>query len=145
MLPGAHLVNCRRDPVENCLACFRQSFQQELGFTYDLAEMASFWRDYDRLMRIWHQRFPGLIHDLVHEKLIAEPETEIRALLDFCGLPFDAACLNFHESERNVRTASAAQVRQPLRSDTARTGRYGALLDPLRAMLAREAAPGALR
>jgi tetratricopeptide (TPR) repeat protein len=145
MLPGAHLVNCRRDPVENCLACFRQSFQQELGFTYDLAEMASFWRDYDRLMHIWHQRFPSLIHDLVHEKLIADPEIEIRALLDFCGLPFDAACLNFHESERNVRTASAAQVRQPLRSDTARTSRYGALLDPLRAMLARETAPPALR
>jgi len=145
MLPGAHLVNCRRDPVENCLACFRQSFQQELGFTYDLAEMASFWRDYDRLMHSWHQRFPGLVHDLVHEKLIADPETEIRALLDFCGLPFDPACLNFHESERNVRTASAAQVRQPLRSDTARTSRYGALLDPLRAMLARETTPPAFR
>jgi len=140
MLPGAHLVNCRRDAVENCLACFRQSFQQELGFTYDLAEMASFWRDYDRLMRIWHQRLPGCIHDVVHERLIADQDTEIRALLDFCGLPFDAACLNFHEVERNVRTASAAQVRQPIRGDTARAGRYGALLDPLRAMLARDAA-----
>jgi Flp pilus assembly protein TadD len=140
MLPGAHLVNCRRDPIENCLACFRQSFQQELGFTYDLAEMASFWRDYDRLMRIWHQRSPGVIHDVVHERLIADQETEIRALLDFCGLPFDAACFSFHEVERNVRTASAAQVRQPIQSDTARAGRYGALLDPLRAMLARDAA-----
>ena len=59
-VPGARLVNCRRDPVENCLACFRQSTsQQELGFTYDLAEIASFWRDYDRLMRAWHRRFPA--------------------------------------------------------------------------------------
>ena len=136
MLPGAKIVNCRRDPVENCLACFRQSFAKELGFTYDLAEIASFWRDYDRLVKIWHQRYPGRIHDLVHERLIADPETEIRALLDFCGLPFDDACLRFHEVERNVRTASAAQVREPLRADTARADRYGALLDPLRAMLA---------
>jgi tetratricopeptide (TPR) repeat protein len=139
MLPGARLINCRRDPVENCLACFRQSFAQELGFTYDLAEIASFWRDYDRLMRTWHQRYPGYIHELVHERLVADPETQIRALLDFCGLPFDAACLNFHAVERNVRTASAAQVREPMRADTARANRYGALLDPLRAMLA----PGA--
>jgi tetratricopeptide (TPR) repeat protein len=136
MLPGARFVNTRRDPVENCLACFRQSFASELGFTYDLAEMAAFWRDYDRLMRIWQQRHPGLIHDVVHERLLAEPEAEIRALLDACGLAFDAACLRFHEVERHVRTASAAQVRQPLRADTARATRYGTLLDPLRAMLA---------
>jgi tetratricopeptide (TPR) repeat protein len=140
MLPGARFVNTRRDPVENCLACFRQSFARELGFTYDLAEMAAFWRDYDRLMRIWQRRWPGLIHDVVHERLVAQPEAEIRALLDACGLTFDAACLRFHEVERLVRTASAAQVRQPLRADTARAARYGTLLDPLRAMLA-EASP----
>ena len=145
MLPGAKLVNCRRDPVENCLACFRQSFAEELGYTYDLAEIASFWRDYDRLMRIWHARYPGLIHDVVHEELIADPETRIRALLDFCGLPFDEACLRFHEAERNVRTASAAQVRQPIRASTARAQRYGALLDPLRAMLSSGAAAAARR
>ena len=139
MLPGAKLINCRRDPVENCLACFRQSFAQELGFTYDLAEVASYWRDYDRLMRIWQSRYPGIVLDVVHEELTAEPETQIRALLDFCGLPFDEACLNFHEAERNVRTASAAQVREPIRKSTARADRYGALLDPLRAMLAKDA------
>jgi Flp pilus assembly protein TadD len=139
MLPGAKLVNCRRDPVENCLACFRQSFAQELGFTYDLAEVASYWRDYDRLMRIWQSRYPGVVLDVVHEALTAEPETQIRALLDFCGLPIDEACLNFHEAERNVRTASAAQVREPIRKSTARADRYGALLDPLRAMLAKDA------
>jgi hypothetical protein len=139
MLPGAHMVNCRRDPLENCLACFRQSFATELGFTYDLGEIAAFWRDYDRLMHVWHQRYPGVIHDVVHEELIADPETGIRALLDFCGLPFDPACLRFHEAERNVRTASAAQVRQPIRAGTARASRYGALLDPLRAMLSKDA------
>jgi tetratricopeptide (TPR) repeat protein len=138
MLPGARLVNSRRDPIENCLACFRQSFAKELGFTYDLAELAAFWRDYDRMLRMWHQRFPGAIFDLVHERLIADPETEIRKLLDFCGLAFDPACLRFHEVERNVRTASAAQVREPLRADTARARHYGDLLAPLRRSLALE-------
>jgi len=141
MLPGARIVNTRRDPVENCLACFRQHFQRDLGFTYDLAEMAGFWREYDRLMRFWHERYPGAIHDVVHERLVAEPEAEIRALLDACGLAFDEACLRFHEVERHVRTASAAQVRQPLRADTARAVRYGTLLDPLRAMLTQAPAP----
>jgi hypothetical protein len=141
MLPGARLVNCRRDPVENCLACFRQAFAKEFGFTYDLAEIAAFWRDYDRLVRLWHRRYPGRIHDVVHERLVADPETEIRALLAFCGLPFETSCLRFHEVERTVLTASAAQVRQPIRSDTARAARYGTLLDPLRAMLAGAPAP----
>ena len=141
MLPGARLVNCRRDPLENCLACFRQAFAKEFGFTYDLAEVAAFWRDYDRLLRVWHRRYPGHVHDVVHERLIADPETEIRALLAFCGLPFDPACLRFHEAERTVLTASAAQVRQPMRSDTARAARYGTLLDPLRAMLGQASAP----
>lgn len=141
MLPGAHMVGTRRDSVENCLACFRQHFQRELAFTYDLAEMAAFSRDHDRLMRFWHERYPGAIHDVVHEALIAEPESGIRALLDACGLPFDEACLRFHEVERHVRTASAAQVRQPLRADTARAERYGAVLDPLRTMLAQAPAP----
>jgi tetratricopeptide (TPR) repeat protein len=141
MLPGAHIVNTRRDAIENCLACFRQHFQRDLGFTYDLAEMAAFWREYDRLMRFWHERYPGAVHDVVHERLIAEPESEIRALLEAAGLAFDATCLRFHEVERHVRTASAAQVRQPLRADTARAVRYGTLLDPLRAMLAQAPAP----
>jgi len=71
-----------------------------------------------------------------YESLIAEPEAEIRALLAFCGLDFDPACLDFHNAGRDVRTASAAQVRQPLRHDTARAGNYGELLAPLRAALA---------
>ena len=135
MLPGARVVDCRRDALETCLGCYRQLFANELAFTYDLAELASFWRDYDRLMRFWETRFPERILELTHEALIANPEGEIRRLLDFCGLSFDAACLDFHSSSRSVRTASAAQVREPLRADTARADRYGALLDPLRELL----------
>ena len=135
MLPGARFVDCRRDPLETCLSCYRQLFANELAFTYDLAELAAFWRDYDHMMRHWQRLFPDRFAEIGHEKLVADPEAEIRRLLDFCGLAFDEACLRFHESDRAVRTASAAQVREPLRADTARAERYGVLLDPLRELL----------
>jgi len=135
MLPGARFVDCRRDAVETCLGCYRQLFATELAFAYDLGELASFWHDYDRMMGLWRRRFPDRIRESAYENLIADPQGEIRRLLDFCGLPFDEACLRFHESRRAVRTASAAQVREPLRADTARAQRYGGLLDPLRALL----------
>ncbi|HEY6985547.1 MAG TPA: sulfotransferase [Rhodanobacteraceae bacterium] len=139
MLPGARFIDCRRDPLETCLSCYRQLFANELAFTYEIAELASFWRDYDRLMRHWQRQFPDRLAEIAHEDLIANPEAEIRRLLDFCGLAFDDACLRFHESDRAVRTASAAQVREPLRPDTARAARYGASLDPLRELLEAEA------
>lgn len=135
MLPGARFVDCRRDAVETCLSCYRQLFASELAFAYDLAELASFWHDYDHAMRFWQSRFPERILEVEHERLVADAEVEIRRLLDFCGLPFDDACLRFHESTRAVRTASSAQVREPLRGDTARAERYGSLLDPLRELL----------
>jgi len=137
MLPGARIIDCRRDAVETCLGAFRQMFATELAFTYDLAELASFWRDYDRAMRFWREHDAADVFELSHESLLAEPEAEIRKLLAFCGLPFDERCINFHEVERDVRTSSAAQVREPLRANTARARHYGALLDPLREMLAR--------
>ena len=135
MLPGAKFVNCRRDPVETCLACFRRVFTNGQAFTYDLSELAAYWRDYDRLMRFWHARYPHAIRDQVYEKLLAEPEAEMRALLDFCGLAWDPSVLRFHETQRNVRTISSAQVREPLRSDTARAPHYRELLTPLRLAL----------
>jgi hypothetical protein len=79
----------------------------------------------------------------VYEDLVAQPEQRIRALLDFLGLPFEPACLEFHRTERDVRSPSAMQVREPLRRDTARAARYGALLDPLRAMLRQSGTPAA--
>ena len=90
-------------------------------------------------MRLWESRYPGHVLRHEYEALLDDPPARIRALLDFCGLSFDPACLAFHEVERDVRTASAAQVRSPLRRDTARADRYGALLDPLRAALGTKA------
>ncbi|MBS0213879.1 MAG: sulfotransferase [Proteobacteria bacterium] len=135
MLPGARFVNCRRDPLETCLSCYRQLFHFGNAASYDLDELAANWRDYDRLARAWAARYPGQFIDAVHEDLLADPEAQVRRLLAFLGLPFDPACLQFHQSERAVNTFSAAQVRQPLRRDTARAHRYGAALDPLRAAL----------
>jgi hypothetical protein len=75
------------------------------------------------------------VRENVYEEMLADPESNIRTMLDFCDLPFDPACLEFHKTERDVQTPSAAQVRQPLRRDTARAARYGGLLDPLRVAL----------
>jgi tetratricopeptide (TPR) repeat protein len=136
MLPAARVVVVRRDPVETCLACFRQCFTEQSGFTCDLDEMADYCIDFLRLTRFWLERYPGRVLDLEYETLTAEPEPTIRRLLDFCGLPFDPACLEFHKTSRAVLSApSAAQVRQPMRRDTARSARYGDKLDRLRQRL----------
>jgi tetratricopeptide (TPR) repeat protein len=134
MLPGARFVHCRRDPVETCFSCFRHEFRDE-PYSYDLQELASCWRDCERMMRFWQARYPGLVYDYVYEDLIARPEQEIRRVLDYCGLPFDPAFLDFHQVKRNVLTASAGQVRQPLYRATPVSERFGALLDPLRQAL----------
>lgn len=140
MLPGARVVICRRDPLETCLACFRQKFVHGgMTFSYDLDDIAAYWHDFDRAARHWQGLFPQHVRTQSYEALVADAPAQIRALLDFCGLPFDPACLNFHETRRSVATASAGQVREPLRRDTARAPAYGALLDPLRAALDRAA------
>lgn len=136
MLPAARVVIVRRDPVETCLACYRQCFTEHTGFTCDLDEMADYCIDFMRLTRFWLDRYPDRVMDLPYESLVAEPEPVIRRLLDFCDLPFDPACLAFHKTSRTVMSApSAAQVRQPLRRDTARSARYGDKLDGLRRRL----------
>jgi hypothetical protein len=137
MLPGCRVIAVQRDPVETCWSCYKQLFARDsVGFAYDFGDLAAYWRDFDRLSRFFAARDPQRFRIQRYEDFVADPEGQTRALLDFCGLPFDEACLRFHEATRSVRTASAGQVRQPLRRDTARTAAYGALLDPLRALLA---------
>jgi Tfp pilus assembly protein PilF len=132
MLPGAKIINCHRDPVETCFACYRQLFSEGIHFSYDLDEMASYYHDYRRLTDYWQERYPGHVFDLSYEALVQEPETQIRHLLSFCQLPFDVACLSPHQTQRDVySTASAAQVRQPIRGDTARSPNYLDFLAPL--------------
>jgi tetratricopeptide (TPR) repeat protein len=136
MLPAARVVIVRRDPLETCLACFRQLFSERSAFACDLDELADYCIDFLRLTRFWLDKYPGRVLDLQYENLLAEPEAEIRRLLEFCELPFDARCLEFHKTPRAVLSApSAAQVRQPLRRDTARSAHYGDKLDPVRRRL----------
>ena len=136
MLPAARVVIVRREPVETCLACYRQWFANGTEFAYDLDEMADYCADFVRLTRFWLRQYPGRVFDLEYETLLADHETVIRRLLDFCGLPFDPACLDFHRTQRTViSAASAGQVRQPLQRGTARAARYGPWLDGLRRRL----------
>ena len=132
MLPGARIVEVRRDALEAGWSCFKQPFHRSPHFACSLTDIAAYLRDAETTMDHWRQAAPRRIRTQHYEALLADPEGEIRALLDFCGLPFDAACLAFHRAERAVRTPSASQVRQGLDRHTARAAHYGALLDPLR-------------
>jgi tetratricopeptide (TPR) repeat protein len=145
MLPGARVVDCRRDRLETAWSCYRRLFSGGgQDFSYDFATLAQFMRDYERSMQHWQRLWPARIRTQHHESLVADFEAQVRELLAFCSLDFHPDCLAFHDNERDVRTISASQVREPLRGDTARAARFGALLDPLRAQLGMSAysAPG---
>lgn len=136
MMPAARAIIVRRDPVETCLGCFRQCFSENSGFACSMDELADYCIDFLRLTRFWLEKHPDRVMDLQYESLVANPEAEVRRMLDFCGLPFDPACIEFHKTARTVQSLpSAAQVRQPIRRDTARSARYGDKLDRLRARL----------
>ncbi len=130
MLPGATVIETRRDPLETAWSCFKQQFYSQPHFANDAGDIATHLRGCERAMDQWRALVPDHIHLHRYEDLQANPEGRTRALLDDCGLDFDPACLAFHTSNRSVRTASAAQVRQPMRIDTARAPLYGALLNP---------------
>lgn len=134
MLPGARIVACRRDALETCFSCYRQHLYNN-EYTRTPEDLAAYWRDYDRSVRHWVSLHPTRVYEHDYEAMIGDAEPAIRKLLDFCGLPFEEACLRFHETRREVRSPSATQVRQPLQAGTARAQRYGALLDPLRTAL----------
>ena len=140
MLPGAKIIHCHRDPVETCFSCYRQLFRDGLHYSYDLDEMAEHYRDYERLSAFWLMRHPQHVLDFPYETLVQQPETQIRHLLAFCDLPFDPACLTPHQTKREVlSTASAAQVREPIRTDTAHSAPYLQWLQPLRQRLSKPA------
>lgn len=135
MLPGATIVETRRDPLETAWSCFKQQFYSQPHFANTLADLGAYLRGCERAMDAWRARDPARIRLHRYEDLLASPEPRVRALLADCGLDFDPACMRFHAAARSVRTASAAQVRQPLQRDTARAAAYGGLLDPLRVAL----------
>lgn len=113
-LPNARIIDARRHPMACCFSNFKQSFGKGQDWSYNLEEAGAYYLNYVDLMDHYDQIFPGKIHRVYHENLIDNPQSEIEALLNYLKLPFDDNCLNFHKTERAVRTASAAQVRQPL-------------------------------
>ena len=136
MLPNAKIVDARRHPLGCCFSGFKQHFARGQGFTYDLAELGRYYRDYVELMAHFDDALPGRVHRVVYERMVEDTEAEVRRLLDYCGLPFEEGCLRFYENDRPVRTASSEQVRRPIYKEGVDQWRhYEPWLDPLKAAL----------
>lgn len=134
MLPGAHVVCCRRDALETCFSCYRY-YRNRHDYTDTFADLVEYWQQYDQSVRLWRAHYPKRVYEHSYENLLTDPDLGVRRLLEFCELSWEPGCLQFYENQREVRSPSASQVRRPLQTDTARARRYGALLDPLRVEL----------
>ena len=133
VLPNAKIIDARRHPLGCCMSNFRQHFARGQDFSYDLSDLGLYYAAYVRLMAHVDAVLPGRVHRVVYEQMVDETEAEVRALLNYCGLPFERACLEFYKTERAVRTPSSEQVRQPIYRDaTAEWQRYVPFLDPLK-------------
>ena len=117
ILPNAKIIDARRHPLDCCFSNFRQHFAKGQAFSYGLADVGAYYRDYVRLMAHIDAVQPGRVHRVIHEALLDDPEAEVRAMLAFLDQPFEEACLSFHASARAVRTASSEQVRRPINRD----------------------------
>ena len=136
ILPGAIIIDARRHPLGCCFSNFKQHFARGQAFSYALDDMGRYYADYVRLMAHVDDVLPGRVHRIIYERMVTDTEAEVRALLAACGLPFEAACLRFHETERAVRTASSEQVRQPIfTGGTDAWQPFEPWLDPLKAAL----------
>jgi predicted Zn-dependent protease len=138
MLPNARFIDARRHPLGGCLSCFKQHFARGQSFTYDLEDLGRYYRDYVALMAHFDAVLPGRVHRVFYESMITDTEGEVRRLLEYCGLPYEAGCLRFYENERAVRTASSEQVRQPIFQEALEHWRhFEPWLGPLRSALGR--------
>ena len=136
ILPNAKIIDARRHPLDCGFSNFKQHFASGQSFSYDLTDMGRYYADYVRLMAHIDAVQPGAVHRIIHERLLDNPEAEVRALLAFCGLDFEDSCLRFYENKRAVRTASSEQVRQPLSRDAVdRWRRFEPWLGPLKEAL----------
>ncbi|MGH8232071.1 MAG: sulfotransferase family protein, partial [Steroidobacteraceae bacterium] len=114
MLPCSKIIDARREPMACCFGNFKQLFAHGQEFTYSLEDIARYYRTYLELMRHWQSVLPGRVLRVQYEDLVTDLSANVRRLLDYCDLAFEPACLDFHKTERSVRTASSEQVRQPL-------------------------------
>ena len=136
ILPNARIIDARRHPLGCCFSNFKQHFARGQGFSYSLDDVGRYYRDYVELMAHFDAVLPGRVHRVIYESLVDDTESQVRRLLDYCGLPFDESCLRFYENTRAVRTASSEQVRRPIYRDGVDHWRhYEPWLEPLKAAL----------
>jgi hypothetical protein len=133
LFPNARVIHCTRNAVDTCVSCFSKMFREDMTYTYDLKELARYYRKYAGLMAHWKAVLPeGFILDVAYEDIVGDIEREARRIVGHCGLEWDAACLEFHKTDRVVKTASAAQVRRPLyKHSVQRWRKYGNAIEPL--------------
>jgi tetratricopeptide (TPR) repeat protein len=133
VFPNARIIHTTRHPVDTCMSCFSKLFDFGHSYCYDLAELGRYYRAYRELMNHWRSVLPpDAILDVAYENIVYDLEDQARRLIEYCGLPWDERCINFHETARSVRTASAVQVRKPLfRTSVQRWRRYATGLAPL--------------
>ena len=136
ILPNAKIIDARRHPLSCCFSIYKQLFAEGQEFSYSLEDVGRYYRDYLELMDHWQAVLPGEILTVQHEDVVDDLETQVRHMLDFCGLPFEEACLRYYETERDVRTPSSEQVRQPIfRTALDQWKPYENFLAPLKAAL----------
>jgi len=114
MLPNARIIDARREPMACCFSNFKQLFANGQEFTYSIDDIARYYRTYLVLMRHWDEVLPGRVLRVHHEDVVSDLEGSVRRILDYCGLVYQQACVDFHKTRRSVRTPSSEQVRQPI-------------------------------
>ena len=114
ILPNAKIIDARRNPLDGCFSCFKQFFAKGQHFTYDLDDIARYYKDYEKIMLFWNSIFQDSIYKIVYEDVIENPESEVKKLLNYLELDFEESCMDFYKSKRPVKTASSEQVRQPI-------------------------------
>jgi hypothetical protein len=136
MLPNAKILDARREPMACCFGNFKQLFAHGQEFAYSIEDIARYYRTYLELMRHWDAVLPGRVLRVQHEDVVDDLEGNVRRLLDYCELEFEPACVEFHKTERSVRTASSEQVRQPIFKEGLDQWRhFEPWLDPLKKVL----------
>ena len=136
MLPNARIIDARREPMACCFSNFKQLFAQGQEFAYSLTDIARYYRTYVHLMEHWDDALPGRVLRVQHEELLDDLEGNVRRILDYCDLPFESGCLEFHQTRRSVRTPSSEQVRKPLYRDAVgHWEKYREWLAPLQSAL----------
>ena len=139
ILPRAKVIDARRHPMACCFSGFKQLFGEGQEFSYGLTEIGNYYRQYVKLMDHWDRVLPGFVLRVQHEDVVNDLPTQVRRLLDFCGLPFEQSCVDYHLTERSIRTPSAQQVRQPIyQSGLRQWTHFDAWLGPLKQALGPE-------